>query len=364
MKKIFVVLWLLLFSVLSNTYAQSSVPEGFISLFNGTTFHGWNIQPDKGAWQVIDGVIRCIGTPNTPYLILTEKEYENFELYIDFKMSEGCNSGLFLHQTERSWGRESRNGMEIQIFDNAGRGISKNSCGAVYDQVPPIANPVKPAGLWNTYYIIMDWPFLKIWLNGQLIQDLNLENYPDLKYRLRKGYIGLQNHDHFVEFKNIYIKELPSSEKPWSNLFDGKNLSGWTKTGNATWKIENGVLIASGGSGYLISNDEFENYELQIFGKKYQNGGNSCIFYSWQNEKDMGYRTDFNEMKLGYQFPLIQVINEGNKSSVRYNGEEISFNTGQTTNPRGKIVLYHSEKDGEIKIAKIRIKNLDTLTKK
>lgn len=350
----------LLLCIIGGTFLfAEGIPEGFTALFNGKDFSGWNIEPDSGAWHVVDGSVRCQGKPPVPYLILTEKAYENFELYVDFKPVKGCNSGIFLHQTHRGWGRESRNGMEIQITDNAGRQTSNKSCGAVYEQAVPLANPVNPAGMWSRYHIIVNWPILKVRLNGTVVQDINLETHPGLKHRLRSGFIGLQNHETLMEFRNIYIKELPSSQGEWRELFNGKDLTGWSTEGNAVWRIENGILTASGGDGYLVSNESFENYHFRMFVKKEGKEGNSALFYGWKDHNERGYKADLPTIDH-YQFPLFQLICKPKRSDVLYNGDYVQQNHHQTSSGRGKIAFYHTKEDGKINIAAIQIRELPT----
>jgi hypothetical protein len=359
----------LLLLLFAPAYAQNPAPEGFTSLFNGKDFTGWDIQPDKGAWKVENGVMHCFGKPNDPYFIISEKKYENFELYLDFRMSAKCNSGVTIHLIDRYYGRESRMGMEIQVSDDAGGAPSAHSSGAIYDVVPPLLNAVKPAKHWNTYHIIMDWPMLVIELNGQIVQNENLDGNPRLKYRLRNGYIGLQNHGKEIEYRNIYIKELPAKEAQWTELFNGKDVKDWETAGNAVWKVENGEITADGGSGYLISKETFDpNYELQVFASKDDNssGGNSGVFYNWENETDRGYKTEFYDntsaVKLKYMeynYIPTQIIHLGGESVVVLNGIEVQRNAYQVSSPAGRIAIYHSAKDGKVKIKKIRIKKIE-----
>ncbi|NOY57421.1 MAG: DUF1080 domain-containing protein, partial [Calditrichaeota bacterium] len=153
------------------TAKERAIPKGFISLFNGQDFSGWNIQPDLGAWMVRDSVIFCKGKPGSPYAILTEKKYENFEIFVDFKMSRNCNSGIFIHTPE--YGRESRVGFELQILDSYGKKTDRQSCGSIYSVIAPSVNAVKRANEWNTYHVKFNWPRCEIWLNGKKIQDVN-----------------------------------------------------------------------------------------------------------------------------------------------------------------------------------------------
>lgn len=362
-KKLFIIA---LLAIITNiAFAQLDIPKDFTPLFNGTDFTGWNIKPDLGAWYIEGGRIICKGDPAEPYMILTKKEYENFELYVDFKMSKNCNSGVLLHQikmNEEGWARGSYVGMEIQISDDAGDNIGIHSCGSVYNALPALSNPVKPLD-WNRYYIIMDWPILKIWLNGQLVQDANLENHDVTKYKLRRGFIGLQNHRFYVEFRNVYIKELPPKEH-LTELFNGNNLNGWKIEGDAQWKVENGEIVATGGDGWLVSEKEFANYELQVFAGKFESGGTSGIYYNWNGEKDPGFKTEFRDWgptnKMGYKYLLTQIINYGNQSYVRNNGELIQSNIFHNKLKKGKVGIFHSANDGIIKIPKISLRDLDT----
>jgi len=354
-------------------YGQSVVPEGAKALFNGKDFTGWNIKPDGSAWKIEDGgVLHCYGKPSEPYVILTDGEYENFELWLEFRMSHGCNSGVMVHQPDRGWGRESRVGMELQVSDDAGKEAGIHSCGAVYSVIPPLVNAVKPAGLWNSYHIIIDWPFLLIELNGQTIQNVNLDNYPQLKYRLRKGHIGLQNHGKEVEYRNIFIRELPSKEPAWKAFFNGKDLSGWEQVGNARWSVVNGELTATGGDGYLVSKDPIDaGCEVQIFTAKKGNRGVSGVYYGWQNETVKGYLSEFYDdsadVKLQYMehnYYLTQIINYPTETTVFLNGIEIRKNTYRVNAQSGKIAIFHSATDPQLRIPVIRIKPLEPLNLK
>ena len=128
-------------------------------------------------------------------------------------MSEGCNSGITFHLPIFGAGRESKLGFETQILDDSGKPPTKNSTGSIYDQIPPKKNAMKPAGEWNQYRVLFDWPTCKVWLNGEQVQDADFTAFPHLKHRLRKGALGISNHGHVVHFRNFWIKELPAKGK-------------------------------------------------------------------------------------------------------------------------------------------------------
>ena len=79
---------------------------------------------------------------------------------------------------------------------------------ALYDVLPAIKVAARPEGEWNEVEIMLTGPYLKATLNGVLVQDVNFDEHEELRYRLRRGFIDLQDHDSYVLFRNVRIKEL------------------------------------------------------------------------------------------------------------------------------------------------------------
>ncbi|MDP2983230.1 MAG: DUF1080 domain-containing protein [Candidatus Latescibacter sp.] len=356
--------------------AQSPGP-GYLSLFNGRDFIGWDIEPNLGAWVVENSEISCLGKPATPYLIRSVKEYENFDFYADFKVSKNCNTGIFFHV--QSAGRESRLGFEAQILDDSGKPADKTSTGSIYDVVAPTVNAMKPAGEWNRYRVLFDWPKCQIWLNGQLVQDTDFSAHPILKYRLRRGVIGLSNHGFPVQYRNIRIKELPDKEA-WTSLFNGRNLQGWTAVGDADWQVKDGMLIATKGRGYLITDSEFDRFQFQALAENDTLRSRSgCFFYRWKSVDDPGYAVDFYDFPKAavttkqyrgnipervippwkYPWLLYQIISADRESEIRVGGYITTSNSLLGKVRPGKIAIYHSPEDGIIRFRQIRIQQLE-----
>jgi hypothetical protein len=151
-----------------------------------------------------------------------ERPQENFVLSLDFKISKGCNSGIFL----RTFSLEPKkgldvgfNGIEVQILDTKEAGYWDT--GAIYDLVKPKKNAMKPAGEWNHAVIRCDKNLIDVTLNGEHVTHMDLDQFtqpnkrPDgtthkftgIAYKdfPRKGYIGLQDHGSPVWFKNIKL---------------------------------------------------------------------------------------------------------------------------------------------------------------
>lgn len=206
--------WLLSCGQLS--LAQASEPsedeEGFAPLFDGKSLEGWVVVgPAKDAFEVKDGIIEC-NRPGGEWL-RTKKQYEDFVLRLEYKISPGGNSGIFIRSTR--YGNPAFTGMEIQILEDAGKEPDKQSSGALYASVAPSQNASKPAGEWNSVEITCVKRRVAVLLNGVLLYDINLDEYriplegrTPLKDRVTKGYIGFQDYGNPVWFRNIRIKEI------------------------------------------------------------------------------------------------------------------------------------------------------------
>ncbi len=181
-----------------------SAQEGFVPLFNGKDLTGWHVMGSP-AWKVEKGVLVCTGEGGG--WLRSDKEYQNFVLRLEFRVSKGGNSGIFIRSALE--GNPAFTGMEVQILDDHGRNPTPHTTGSIYDAVAPKKNMSKPAGEWNFVEIICSGPWVVVAMNGEEIVRVNMDEHPKLKGRLRKGYIGLQNHGARMEFRNILIKELP-----------------------------------------------------------------------------------------------------------------------------------------------------------
>ncbi|HPO13462.1 MAG TPA: DUF1080 domain-containing protein [Candidatus Hydrogenedentes bacterium] len=187
--------------------SEAEQKDGFISLFDGKTLNGWWVWGgDTNGFRVSpEGWMEWVKAGGEA--IYTRDRYDNFILRLEFKLkTEGSNSGVFLRAPREA--RQSKIGMEFQIMGDHGKAPDNHTTGAVYDQIPPKVNAAKPAGQWNTLEIIFNGPMLKATLNGKVVQDLNFDENEELKYRLRRGFIGLQDHAHYVAFRNIRVKKL------------------------------------------------------------------------------------------------------------------------------------------------------------
>ena len=182
---------------------------GWVDLFNGKDLTGWQT---TGNWIVKDGVITLHpregekGWQRYDNYLTSQKTYGNFVLEVDFKFESGGNSGVFLRVGDLK--DQVTSGMEIQILDTHHLDKPGNhDCGGIIRTTAPFTNAVKPAGQWNRYQIIMKGTHLVVFLNGELIQALDLSRSA-IKDRPKSGHISFQDEAKVVSYKNIRIKEL------------------------------------------------------------------------------------------------------------------------------------------------------------
>ncbi len=187
-------------------------PEGFTALFNGKDLTGWKVHGGKKeSWDVDKGVLFVKGGGGW---LMTDKEYGDFELRLEFKVPKGGNSGVALRSPLK--GDPAYTGMEIQILDDPSyKGLQKyQHTGSIYGVVPSSKQPTKPVGEWNKYRIVCKGRQVSVTLNGEKVVDANLDDYKEKHAKAHpgilrdKGHVGLQEHGGRVEFRNIYLKEL------------------------------------------------------------------------------------------------------------------------------------------------------------
>lgn len=179
--------------------------EGWLALFDGKTLNGWLVTGTNAeGWVVRDGTI-VWGGPGGGYL-RTRERYDDFKLKLEWRIKKDGNSGIMLRAPRAN--RSSKIGMEFQLMGDYGTPADPHGTGAVYSVLAPRENASKPHGEWNSVEITLDGPRFIAVLNGKTLHDLDLNEDAELRHRLRRGFIALQDHGRFVEFRNIRLKEL------------------------------------------------------------------------------------------------------------------------------------------------------------
>jgi HEAT repeat protein len=262
---------------------------GFIPLFNGRDLDGWKglvadpparakMAPDelkkaqaaadgsmRSHWRAADGVLAFDGGGES---LCSVKDYEDFELLVDWKIEKGGDSGIYL-----------RGSPQVQIWDPAANpegsgGLYNNQKGAR----KPLEKADKPVGEWNTFRIIMIGERVTVYLNDKLVVDnMPLENYWEREKPIYPaGQVELQAHGNPLWFRNIYIREVPGDaaapgfpetekDEGFVPLFNRSDLGGWTgdTKGYAT---ENGKIVIhpERGSGNLFTEKEYSDFVFRF----------------------------------------------------------------------------------------------------
>ncbi|HOQ31841.1 MAG TPA: DUF1080 domain-containing protein, partial [Candidatus Hydrogenedens sp.] len=191
----------------SSLLSEQERQEGFIPLFDGKTINGWWYLGDNHNCFAVnpEGFIEWKSKGGKA--LMSCERYDNFILRLEWMVEKGGNTGVWVRAPRGS--RASKIGFEVQILgDSDTTALTDDTTGAIYKVVPPKVKAMKPEGQWNDLEIICNGPYVKVTLNGQVVQDINFDEIEELKYRLRKGFIGLTDHGNYCGFRNIRIKPL------------------------------------------------------------------------------------------------------------------------------------------------------------
>ena len=205
------------------------------TLFDGESFDGWHMYNGgvvTEPWKLEDGAMVFYPPEERPegtsYNLVSDQEFTDFVLTLDWKIAEGGNSGIFWAVKEdEKYGQPYLTGPEIQVLDNERHPDAKNGddrlAGALYDMVSPSKDVTNPAGEWNTVELMINHKTNEghVVLNGtkivefpvqgtgwdELIANSKFADWEDFA-AFTTGKIGLQDHGDMVAFRNIKIKEL------------------------------------------------------------------------------------------------------------------------------------------------------------
>jgi HEAT repeat protein len=272
-----------------NYLAEMSYEDGLVPMFNGKDLTGWQglvgnpisrrkMDPKElekkqaeanlkvaSNWSAKDGCIIFNGSGDN---LCSIKQYGDFEMVVDWRITKKGDSGLYLRGTP-----------QVQIWDTSRVEVGAQvGSGGLYNNQKNPKNPLKvadnPVGEWNTFRIKMVGELVTVYLNGELVVDnVKLENYWDRSLPIfPKESIELQAHGTDLAFRDIYVQELNNNEytvpeneakEGFVPLFNGKNLDGWV--GNKVdYQVENGEMVLhidKGPShGNIFTADEYSDF--------------------------------------------------------------------------------------------------------
>ena len=293
--------------------AAAAPPDGFTSLFNGENLDGWygkvSSNPTKFAelpeeerkskidawteearkhWTVENGEL--VNDGNGPYLV-TNGEFTDYELLIDYKTVAGADSGIYLKGTPQVqiWDFTDESKFKLGADKGSG-GLWNNSPGAAGKDPAELAD--KPFGEWNSVRIRQLGARTSVWLNGKMVVDnAIMENYWDRQSPLyAKGPIELQTHGGEIRWRNIYIREIGSNEANqllasadsdgFKSIFNGTDLTGWMGPVDDYEVVDGAVRCKAGKGGTLLTNEEYANFVARLEFKLPPGGNNGLAIRS------------------------------------------------------------------------------------
>ncbi|MBL0334635.1 MAG: DUF1080 domain-containing protein [Chitinophagaceae bacterium] len=218
-----------------NTLTAQEKTDGWQLLFDGKTSQGWHKYgggPVGAAWKIADGTIYLDTTVKENWQVkeggdfLTDEEFENYHLKLEWKIAKDGNSGImfYVHEDTAKYKFPWMTGPEMQVLDNDGHPdgkILKHRAGDLYDLIKSSSEPVHGPGEWNQVEIISNKGALEFKLNGvtivqtqlwddawkKLVAGSKFKEYPDFG-TYTKGKICLQDHGNTVWYRNVKIKKL------------------------------------------------------------------------------------------------------------------------------------------------------------
>ncbi len=313
------VLFLVILS--TNAYgAMNEPPAGFKALFNGKDLTGWwgastedprkwmalppdelkkkkeaSLQDIAKHWKVENGELVNDGAG---LYLTTEQNFKDYELLIDYRTVPKADSGIYLKGCP-----------QVQIWDYTDKGKfnigSDKGSGGLWNNSPgapgkdPLVFADKPFGEWNHFRIIQVGSRTTVYLNDKLVvSNAIMENYFNRKLPIPpEGPIQLQTHDGEIRWRNIFIREIGTSEANkilrgsddgFVSVFNGKDFEGWAgPTDN--YEVRDGAVVCKKGKGGTIyTKEEYSDFVVRLE-IKLPAGGNNGLAIRYPGEGDTAY---------------------------------------------------------------------------
>jgi hypothetical protein len=352
--------------------------SGFTPLFDGRSLNGWEVKEGpESAFAVDDGSILVTEAANSPTWLATTKTYENFELRVEFFVKGWIDSGIYLRAPEH--GPAIDCGLCIKIFHKEENPPKPESMGSIFPHVAPKLTNVKSKGEWNSLRILLNGSRLQVWTNGAMVQDVNLSEHPDLKYRLTSGRIGLQSLSYPIRFRNLRIKELPGATQ-WQSLYSTPadfEKNWFVEEGKAKW-LTLGPIFRTDYNGHLASKTKYKDFvfETYIRARKHSNGG--IFFRSEGSGQKPHYEIQIHDVEgavyptgslygiqrakyprlVPEQWFLFQLFVKGPHCVIRINGENVVDYNKLERLEAGHMLLQAHQSASWIEYKQIRIREI------
>lgn len=310
------------FSASAAAQENNQPPDGFVALFNGTDLSGWyglgHFDPRKlwamsdeeraakkaadladasAHWTVENGEL--VNDGHGVYLT-TEREFRDFEFWIDYKTVAKADSGIYLKATPQVqiWDFTEAGGKWAIGADKGSGGLWNNRAGAPGKD--PLVLADKPFGEWNRLHILQLGARTTVTLNDKLVVDhAIMENYWDRNSPLfPQGPIQLQTHGGEIRWRNIFLREIPADEANamlaqrgadgFAPIFNGQDLAGWAGPVENYQVREGSIVCQPGKGGTIYTEQEYDDFVARLE-FKLPPGGNNGLAIRYPGSGDTAY---------------------------------------------------------------------------
>lgn len=181
----------------------------FHSLFDGKIQEDWVLMGDPAGWSVADGILRSEGGKGGNWL-RSKREYSDFILRLEFRVSPSGNSGVFIRCTEQ--GNPWETGHECQISNEQPPRDDSHCTGALYGSLPVLTRPDETPEVWRKYEILCKGSHIMVFVDNTKTVDVDQKDVASIQNKPLKGFMGLQDshtdEGKWIEYRNIEIREL------------------------------------------------------------------------------------------------------------------------------------------------------------
>lgn len=303
------------------TVFAAEPPEGFNTIFNGQDLSGWHAMPHfdprklqemteeertaklsewmedaRQHWTVENGEL--INDGHGAYLV-SDQEFENYELLIDYKTVPLADSGIYLKYTPQVQIWDYKEPGKFHLGADLGSGgLWNNSAGAAGKD--PFVLADRPFGEWNSFRIRQLGARTTVWLNDMLVVDhAVMENFWDRSAPLfRRGSVELQTHGGEIRWRNIFVREIPSDEansllsahqaQAFTSVFNGEDLTGWQGAVDNYEVVDGAIRCKDGHGGLLLVDKEYSNFIARVE-FRLPPGGNNGLAIRSPGDGDAAY---------------------------------------------------------------------------
>ena len=341
----------------------------------GADLINWVHEGPKHTFAISGNSIETSGAGGHPNWLRTDREFENFRLRFDYKLAEWAEAAVVLRAPRA--GRPMRSGIAIMLAHDFHNQVTEHVTGAVVGVLKPRKALPESFEKWHGVDILLDGARLKVTIDGLVTQDIDIEGHPELRYRLKRGYIGFPDMDHAYKVRNVRVENLGGSAG-FVEPFDGETLDGWDLRGGGEWAVKDGVIRGSNGHGILYAPGEFQDFELTTLVRSHNRVNGGVFLRGKAQGQPRGfeiqihsppdsvyptgsiYKVARSRISADYEerWFLLQVRVEGARCMVRLDGETVAETDALPVLAPGRIGLQIHKENASVEFRDIRVRPL------